>query len=139
MRFERMLGLAVLFVRLERQDEVDEDEQREDQPLYEADEDLEPHERQRSPWNEQECAHDHEHDLATEHVAPETERQRQHPEELARELDQTDKQEDRPEHELQAAFLHETGHIHPAPYVGGAVRAEALGLIEPERQDREPG
>src|ERR671934_2613262 len=87
MRLDGMLRLAVLFVRFDREDEVDEDEKREDEALHEADEDLEADEGERESRHQQERAHDDEHDLAAEHVAPETERERQHPEDLAEELD----------------------------------------------------
>src|SRR3989442_324936 len=94
--------LRLIFVRLNREDEVDQDEEREDEALHEANEDFEPDEWESEPRYEEERAHDDEHDLATEHVPPETERQREDPEQLAGELDEPDEEEDRAQHELEA-------------------------------------
>jgi len=78
-----MTPLLVRFVvRLDREHEVHEHEEREHESLHETDEHLKADERQREPGHQKQRAHDREHDLATEHVAPETEGQREHAEEL---------------------------------------------------------
>src|SRR6266568_2465463 len=129
----------MFLVRLGREDEVDKNEKREDQALNEADEDLETDEWQREPGNEEECTHHDEHDFSTEHISPETKRERQHPEELAGELDQPDEHEDDPHANLgdHAARFREAGQIDPPLHVREPIGPKALGLVHRERDDRE--
>src|SRR5437762_2644279 len=113
----RVTPLLVRFVvRLDREHEVHENEQREHQPLDETDEHLEPDERQREPRHEQERAHHEQHDLATEHVAPETKGQREHAEELAEQLDEPDHDEDRADERT----VLEAAEVEPALHVADA-------------------
>ena len=82
----------VLFttVRLERKDDVEEHEEREYERLDEADEELEGDEREDEARYEQERGEDGKHDLAAPDVAPESEGEREDPEQLAEELDRAE-------------------------------------------------
>src|SRR5688572_17867020 len=128
----RRMLLVVFPVAFQGEHEVHEDEQAEDEALNEADEDLEAGERDREPRQEKEPAHDDEHDLAAEHVAPKPERERGHAEELAEELDEPDQDHD---HADEGTFL-ESAEVEPPGYVREAELSESVRLIGHERDER---
>src|SRR5258708_6799044 len=122
----------VIVMGFDREHEVHEHQEGEHEALHQPDEHLEPDEREREPRHEEQRAHDGEHDLAAEDVAPETERQREHPEDLAEELDEPDKDEDGADERT----VLEAAEVEPPLQVAEAEVAEALALVRDPRHER---
>src|SRR6266545_372659 len=129
------MGLVRLTaVRLERQDDVEQHEEREYEGLDEADEQLEPDERKHEARDEQQRGKNGEHDLAAPDVAPESERQRQDPEQLAEELDRPDEDE---HHDADQWPLFERREVDPAGEVAEPVLLDPGPLIPDKAGERE--
>src|SRR5438093_1827399 len=131
-----MSGTVFFFVRFDREDDVHEHEDGEQQSLDEPDQELEPDEGECERGDDEERRHHGDRDLAAEDVAPETERQREHAEELGEELDRADDDHDRAHHELHRAGLTEPAEVEEAAEVAEAVLADALPLVDDERGHR---
>src|SRR5438874_3147635 len=129
--------VLLLAVRLERKDDVEENEEREDERLNEADEKLEPDERKHQARNEEQRREHREHDLAAPDVAPKTKGEREDPEELREELDDPDDDH----HAADENTLAERREVEPAREVGEAVLADAGCLVpdEPGQGHRQIG
>src|SRR5688572_10504963 len=115
-------------VRLERKDDVEEDEEREYERLDEADEELEPHEGKHEARQEQKRGEHGEHDLAAPDIAPESKGQREDAKELAEELDYADEDHD----EANERPFFERREVEPAREVRRAVLPDAGRLVPDE-------
>src|SRR2546427_10720928 len=126
----------VLFptVRLERKDDVEEHEEREDERLDEADEQLKADEWKDEARDEEQRGQHRQHDLAAPDVAPEPERQGEDPEQLAEEFDRADEDE---HHDADERALLERRKVDPACEVAQAVLLDAGPLVPDEAGERE--
>src|SRR3990170_1327754 len=115
-------------VRFQRKDDVKEDEEREYECLDEADEQLEPDEREHETRQEQKRGEHGEHDLAAPDIAPESKGQGEDAKELAEELDDADEDHDEAN---ERSFL-ERREVDPAREVRQAVLPDARGLVPDE-------
>src|SRR6266850_74600 len=112
-------------MRFERKDDVQEHEEREDERLNETYEQLKTDEGENEARHEQQCGEDGQDDLPAPDVPPKSKREREDPEELARELDRADEDEHDTAHEWT---LFERREVDPAGEITDPVLARAAGL-----------
>src|SRR6266850_1123510 len=121
-------------MRFERKDDVQEHEEREDERLNETYEQLKTDEGENEARHEQQFGEDGQDDLPAPDVPPKSKREREDPEELARELDRADEDEHDTAHERT---LFERREVDPAGEITDPVLTNAGRLVPGEARQRE--